>query len=70
MLGLIFAQPGLIIGQGLTQRPHLRIQEMRGGFRLLLAGAHVLVNEERGQGRVHLLSNGGVGSLISQPEGD
>ena len=54
----------------LRQSAHLRIEEKGGGFRLLLADAHVLVNEERGQRDRHLLRDGRVFRQVGDTEGD
>ena len=46
VLGLKRVQLGFLVGQRLGRGPGLRVKEQSGGFRLLLAGAHVLVDKE------------------------
>ena len=46
MFGLESPHFGFLVRQGLPHRSYLRVQEERRRFRLLLAGAHVLVHKE------------------------
>ena len=70
VLGFESVQLGFLVGQRLGSGPGLRVKEQRGGFRLLLAGTHVFVDEERGQLGVHLLGGRGVWGLVIDLEGN